>query len=65
MKYIVIEFLAVFMLIFFRTISNILIEKNDQFNTNNSLITGFIIFIFSIIAQGKSQGHFNPVFSIA
>ena len=65
MRYLVIEFLAVFMLIFFLTLANIIIEKRETFNVNNSITTGFIVFIFSVLAQGNSQGHFNPVFSIA
>lgn len=64
MKYLLIEFLGVFMIVFFRTLSNIAIDKDKAYNTNNSLISGLLIIIFSIIAKGKSQGLFNPTFAI-
>ena len=64
MKYILIEFLGVFMLVFYRTLSNIVIEKDNLYNINNSLITGFLLMAFSLMARGNSQGLFNPTFAV-
>lgn len=64
MKYIFVEFLGVFSLVFYRTLTNIIIDKEDEYNTNNALSTGILIIIFSVLAEGHSNAHFNPVITI-
>ena len=64
MKYIFVEFMGVFSLVFYRTLTNIIIDKEDEYNTNNALSTGILIIIFSVLAEGHSNAHFNPVITI-
>lgn len=54
MKYLLVEFLGVFMLVFYRTLSNITIEKENIYNTTNSLNTGLLLIVFSIMSSDKS-----------
>lgn len=50
MKYLLVEFLGVYMLVFYRTLSNIVIEKDNIYNTINSLMTGLILIAFTLIS---------------
>ena len=64
MKYILVEFMALFMIDFYRTLSSVTIVKDQIYSINHSIITGFLLFIFSQISEGKSQGLFNPTMAI-
>lgn len=66
MKYLLIEFLGVFTLVFFRTLSTITIEKDQLYSSYIYLSSciGFVLIIFSFISLNISQGLFNPTFAI-
>jgi glycerol uptake facilitator-like aquaporin len=64
MKYLLIEFLAVFFLIFFRSLAAIVVDHEDKIRLNPSIVNGFIYLIFSILATNLSAGLFNPSFAI-
>ena len=64
MNFLLIEFLGVFFLVFFRSLSNISVEVLEVQKEANAFTTGFLILIFSILSKDLSKGMFNPSFAI-
>ena len=64
MNYLLIEFLGVFFLVFFLSLTNVAVDHNSQFRVSNSLNNGLIYLIFTILSKNLSQGLFNPSFAI-
>lgn len=64
MNYLLIEFLGVFFLVFYKGIANILVDANHYYYVFNALVTGFILIIFVNYSEGLSRGMFNSSFAI-
>lgn len=64
MNYLLIEFLGVFFLVFFLSLTNISVDYSSQFSVSNSLNNGLIYIIFTTLSKNISQGLFNPSFAI-
>ena len=64
MDYVLIEFLGVFFLTFFKSLGNMTVINSDCEPVINAIITMFTLFIFCVLAKSVSKGMFNPVFAV-
>ena len=64
MDYLLVEFMGVFFLSFFRALGNLTVVAAGCKPFVNALINAFTLFIFCVAARNLSKGMFNPVFAI-
>ena len=65
MKYIIMEFVGTFSLVYLRSLINICTEKYDSSLLSSGIMTGLTLTVFCFFTHGLSNGYFNPYFAMS